>query len=800
MKPLRLIALLTLAISYNIGIAQTQQEEATDTIVHQQVDVIEIPSKSAASIAELNRINKSILSEAKFNQLIQSNLLKLDIIDSMLINEKQVNLKIFNLRHLINKKTYWEQRLKQTQSIENNMSQSLEEIEAKTLKVKDIENEWIEIAKGLGDEEVDSVVNVNIQRVSIVKDSILNKLIHHRSELLVLQDKAIFDVSELTTMLEMIQIRIDDEENNVFARSKIVYGKLIDGYQYRSAYHELKKSIIIESRFLADYLSTNSTSGFLLLIIMAIGMMAFRQVKKAAYSHTDTVTDSYFEKQFIRILSAYKSTAFVLIIWLSAVIFPNQPLLFKDAMRVIICVPLAIILHRLLDRKLFFAILILFVLVIAQSFVNLFPPNHMIYKVFLFMAVILEFMVVFRLRNFINSYPFKRKVFGTILSKTLTISLMTLALVLILGFLGFVVLMELIVSSILTNTYTLALLFVSLLIANGLLEIAFKKLSKSNLKVFQFYGQSIKNKLIKGLTFTAQLLAIYSILETFNMGDNVVSFIKEVIIYNFEIGENMSFSLGDIIMLIIVLSLSIFVSNVIKTLLEEDLLARTKMGQGLPHTIALLAKYSLITIGVSFAIYTAGIPMQNFAVLIGAFGVGIGFGLQNIFNNLVSGLILLFERPIKINDTIEVGELLGKVKSIGIRSSIVRTFDGAEVIVPNGQLISNEVINWTHSDQLRRLEIIVGVAYGSDAERVSNILQEVLKSHEDILKIPAPTVLFINMGESSLDFKLLFWISNLPNILEIRSEVTQMVYDALNKEGISIPFPQRDIHIIKDKD
>jgi small-conductance mechanosensitive channel len=188
-------------------------------------------------------------------------------------------------------------------------------------------------------------------------------------------------------------------------------------------------------------------------------------------------------------------------------------------------------------------------------------------------------------------------------------------------------------------------------------------------------------------------------------------------------------------------------------------------------------------------------PLTSLTVLLGAFGVGIGFGLQNIFNNLVSGLILLFERPVQIGDTIEVGTLIGKVKSIGIRASNIQTFDGAEVIVPNGHLISNEVINWTLSDQQRRIEVIVGVSYDSDPHKVQKLMMQILTNHKEIMQDPEPRVFFNELGESSLDFRLLFWTTSFSEWLRIRSEIVFEVFDLLKENDIEIPFPQRDLHV-----
>jgi small-conductance mechanosensitive channel len=233
----------------------------------------------------------------------------------------------------------------------------------------------------------------------------------------------------------------------------------------------------------------------------------------------------------------------------------------------------------------------------------------------------------------------------------------------------------------------------------------------------------------------------------------------------------------------------------IRIFLEEEMLDRMGLARGLPNTIALMVRYSIITLGLIAAATAAGLRMSNLTIILGALGVGIGFGLQNIFNNLVSGFILLLERPIKIGDTIEVGTLIGTVKHIGIRASNVHTVDGAEIIVPNGNLISNEVINWTLSDNQRRIEVLVGVAYGSDPYKVQDIFMKILCSNPEIVSYPKPLVLFNNFGDSSLDFRLLFWTDNFDDWIRIRSEVIFRIYDGLKEAGIQIPFPQRDLHI-----
>jgi small-conductance mechanosensitive channel len=205
--------------------------------------------------------------------------------------------------------------------------------------------------------------------------------------------------------------------------------------------------------------------------------------------------------------------------------------------------------------------------------------------------------------------------------------------------------------------------------------------------------------------------------------------------------------------------------------------------------------YLLLLLVFFFAINTGGVELNKFTVLTGALGVGVGFGLQNIVNNFISGLILQFERPIHVGDVLDVDRYTGKVTRIGIRSSTIKTFQGAEVIIPNGNFISGTVINWTLSESMRRVELPVGVAYGSDAKLVSKLLEQSATAHESVLTSPAPVVIFKDFADSSLLFELQFWVMQESNSPRVKSEVALCAMDLLGQAGIEIPFPQRDLHL-----
>lgn len=259
---------------------------------------------------------------------------------------------------------------------------------------------------------------------------------------------------------------------------------------------------------------------------------------------------------------------------------------------------------------------------------------------------------------------------------------------------------------------------------------------------------------------------------------------------------SITITVGDILTFLLILTISFMVTSMVSFFIDSGQFKSRyiKLPKGIPAAISLVIRYFIIAAGIILALSSLGVDLSKFNLMAGALGLGIGFGLQNVISNFVSGLILVFERPILVGDTVEVNNLMGTVKRIGVRSSNISTFDGAEVVVPNSNLISNDLINWTLSSNLKRNEILIGVAYGTDLNLVLKILRDTVDSHEDVLKDPKPQALFSDFGDSSLNFRLRFWVP-FELGLTSKSDVSVALYNAFAEHGIEIPFPQRDIHI-----
>ncbi|MEH6503786.1 MAG: mechanosensitive ion channel domain-containing protein [Cycloclasticus sp.] len=264
--------------------------------------------------------------------------------------------------------------------------------------------------------------------------------------------------------------------------------------------------------------------------------------------------------------------------------------------------------------------------------------------------------------------------------------------------------------------------------------------------------------------------------------------------FGFKIGT-MTVSIANIGIAFIVFLILLFVTRLIQRLLEKKILPKTKMDASIRQSITQVLGYVGLIIALMAGISTMGFDLTNLALIAGALSVGIGFGLQSIVSNFVSGLILLFERPIKVGDWVITNSGEGIVKKISVRATVVETFDRTSIIVPNSEFISSSVKNWTHADKIGRVIINVGVSYSSNPQQVQDILLELISSNNEILNNPKPTIYFKDFADSALIFEIRFFIRNIREVFDISSKVRFQIWDAFKEAGIEISFPQRDLHI-----
>ena len=284
-------------------------------------------------------------------------------------------------------------------------------------------------------------------------------------------------------------------------------------------------------------------------------------------------------------------------------------------------------------------------------------------------------------------------------------------------------------------------------------------------------------------------------LNEFRILRPIVAWMRRVLTHSLGFGE-ISLTLGSVLLFVAAIYVAFWTARTMRTILRDEVLGRMSLPRGVANSVSTLTYYALVLIGLLIALAAAGFEVGQLAIVVGALGVGIGFGLQNVVNNFVSGLILMFERPIQPGDFIEITGTTGRVTDIGMRATTLTTPEGADVVVPNGTLLSEKLVNWTLRDTNRRVDVDIGVAYGSDLKQVLELLKKVAAGTPGISPSPSPEVFLLAFGPNSIVFGIRAWTSDFGTSAAIRTATAVRVHDALKEAGIDIPLPQQDVRIV----
>lgn len=333
-------------------------------------------------------------------------------------------------------------------------------------------------------------------------------------------------------------------------------------------------------------------------------------------------------------------------------------------------------------------------------------------------------------------------------------------------------------------------IFVEILIDAIFLSMEASKQSSRLTAYFQYNG--MERQMTRFLGFVAVLLWIVVFASNLHLYDYIFGNIVDFLSKKQQLGS-VTFTFGNVALFLLI----IWVSNILAQMTSfifgsvDDNIKTEKSKLG---STVLLVRLAIFSLGIILAFIVSGIPLDKMTIIIGALGVGIGFGLQNIVNNLVSGIIIAFEKPIQIGDLIEVGTKTGYVKEVGIRSSKLNTFEGSEIIIPNGDLLAQHLINWTRNNQNRRITLNVGVGYGSNMDQVEEIIKRLLAEHPKVHKLPEPTIFIESFADNAVAVSIFFW-TDVNGWLIVKAALYKAIYNSFNDAGIDISIPQRDLYI-----
>ena len=613
-----------------------------------------------------------------------------------------------------------------------------------------------------------------------------------RDAILILQAKVAQEKSAVDEMLVELQQETSKRTKGVMGIDSPPLWKAFgadenDGdalEQFKTALDEHRRSL---DDFVAD--QGRLLSLWVLIWPALTALMVAMRRKAEVWAQQDTSL-----KKAVMLLSRPAAAALVLTALFYTILEPKAPSAWTGLVNLLVVLAVVRLLLNLLPKPLRAVPSFVVLLFVLRQAVHLAPEGFAIYRVALLALAAAGLVICVWLNRTLKANPDalperwqKRALFGVRLSFIL---FSVGAIADIIGSVDF---------SILLLTGTTTMMLAALLwwlvgvILRSLVRVGLLTKAARRLGIAPAHSDVVRTTVFRMITFVMVIGWLAVSLRAFLLLDSLLITIRKALAWSVKIGD-ISFDPGDLLIFGFIIWLSFKIAAFIEFVFTVDVVPRADLPKGVPETISRLTSYVVIAIGAVIASTAAGFDISKVTIIVGALGVGIGFGLQNIVNNFVSGLILLFERPIRVGDTLEIGGTGGTVETIGMRASIVRTWDGAEIIVPNADLISQQVVNWTLNQNRHRMVIPVGVSYDSDPEKAGEIIVGVANDHKDVDATPNPACLFMGFGDSSLDFQLRAWTAESVH-MSVASDLRYGIFKKLAEAGIEIPFPQRDLHL-----
>jgi len=374
--------------------------------------------------------------------------------------------------------------------------------------------------------------------------------------------------------------------------------------------------------------------------------------------------------------------------------------------------------------------------------------------------------------------------------------LVMLAVAAICNVAGNVSLAETLTSGVIDSGYMALMLYAGVAACQGLLRVILSQPQLAGRQLVHRQGPVLQAVFDRLLVLAALIGWLLYSLHRFRLLRPLQGASSTLLGAGIDVGE-VSVHVGDVLVFLFASWLAVWIAGAVRRLLREELPSHATLPRGVGNSIASLSYYGVLILGLLVALSAAGFKVSQLMLVFGALGVGIGFGLQNVVNNFVSGVVLMFERPIQPGDVVDAGGISGTVRDIRLRATTIRTFDGADAVVPNGLLLSGNLTNWTMFDRSRRFEVTVGVAYGAEPAQVIAILAATVSATPGVVADPPPVVLMTGYGESALNFVIRAWTTDVSHWMHVRGELLQRVLAALQAAGIAIPYPQIDVNLRK---
>lgn len=683
----------------------------------------------------------------------------------------------------------WRQIASDLADAQRHLTDRADEVEGLADKLSQLTNEWGEVRAALAEAEVSAAVQAGADDIAATVAVQRGTVRAIQEQLLVLQERVSRGRQRAAEADAELQQWERDRVHRVFQPDTVPLWRQSAFRDAAAAVEQLTRAVGEFVKLLHPYLQTRSAElvlELLLVLLLAVLLRVAGRVMGEWPQRTPEMAE--FLAIAERPLSAAVTVGAILGLWMNA----NAPRVFWTIIAFAGLIALLRVAKRIIEARFVFLVYALAACTAVGFGRNVVGSSASLLQLVLatealLVSVLTLWVVCRRADRFGPRAAGLVRSVGPLLSALFAIGTALAAS-------GYLDLTQLLVQVSLSSVLVAAGLLVGVRILSGLVVYLLRVRPLANLRMVRRNRDWIQHLIGRGLTGGAAMLWAFFMLRNMGLFDPALSAVAAVLGVGFSRGQ-VRITLGDLVGFGVTLCVAWFLSAFIRFVLEEDVYPRVTLPRGVSYALSTLVHYTVLTFGFFLALGVAGVDLTKATILAGALGIGVGFGLQNIVNNFVSGLILLFERPVQVGDAVTIGGVDGRVKHIGIRSSTVRTWDGAEVILPNSALVGDPVTNWTLSDRKRRLTLTVGVAYGTDPATVVDLLRDVAVAHEAVTKDPEPQALFMGFGDSALNFELRAWTDRADAWVPVQSELYLALHAALTKARISIPFPQRDVHL-----
>lgn len=696
------------------------------------------------------------------------------------------------INYLINK---WENYTLHIENWESTIKINADDYEMFFKESSFMEETWNLTYKNAVKEKIPYDVLSSIRNVWNRTKKVKKSIVKQKNKLLSLESKVNKQKTIVNDEIDnLVALKKSEVYNLFYLRHEPLWKSSFQTTENAEFEKELVEPVPKRLSGLFDLIKKSENSLYLYLISVGLIFLLFNYLKKIYIKFKFNEQDLDLQNAKDIILNHSLAAILYLSLFFAYFFFKAMPtLLLHILLLMILVAAIPLVQPYVLKRfkKGIFPIIILFVFDIIKSYVWFNPLYYRFYLIFealFLLVVLLVFTYPYR-----NTRKIKAGNFGLLLIRIVPVLYVLSIVTIVANILGYTNLAET-AMRISVHGGVITIIFYSFLMIAGGIIIG---LIHSHFSKRQSFDPDYKFKIEKKALVIIRTIVgfywFYFFLKMIDLWEPITAYLGVKLSNPFVIGT-VTFTIGSILTFILILTVSFLITSFISFILNGESLKFLKLPKGIPSAISLVIRYFIIAFGFVLALSSLGIDLSKFNLMAGALGLGIGFGLQTVISNFVSGLILIFERPILPGDTVEVNNLLGKVKRIGVRSSTISTFDGAEVVVPNNNLVADDLINWTLSDNIKRIEVSIGTKYGSDPNEILKLLSDVVEKNKSVLKDPSPLILFDEFGDSSLNFKLRFWVPYEIG-LQVKSDVSIEVYNKFKEFGIEIPFPQQDIHI-----